>query len=354
MPKVFKQLLISAMTAVVLVLGVAAPAFAQAKTTTVAPWYSQDLGTWYAKVYNPANPNEIFGERYTAAQVNWVFWGFVSFALNLATGFNPVISGCVVTVVTGNAGTCTTQVLNSLKSTNAQFKIGDNGKSKSVFAQIFQEDRTLSGITSIRDLGRKFHIVPVAKAQTPGFGYTAALGIIPDIQNAWNQIRDVSYAIFVFVIIIFAFMIMFRIKISPQVIISVQSALPKIAIALVLVTFSYAIAGFLIDIMYVVIGIMALIFSKFAVAGVDFGSAGNTVAGYFDLFTKGPIFLGISTGVFGLMIMYLVNYFLAYILLVVLGFLSGFISTGGLGGSVVAVFAFIIGFIGLILVLIIG
>src|SRR5258708_14361646 len=92
-------------------------------------------------------------------------------------------------------------------------------------------------------------------------------------------------------------MIMFRVKISPQVVVSVQSALPKIAIALVLVTFSYAIAGFLIDIMYVFVGLFSLVFSRFTVAGVSFvGGSAGAVTGYFDMLTKGPaISLGGAT-----------------------------------------------------------
>jgi len=50
---------------------------------------------------------------------------------------------------------------------------------------------------------------------------------------------------------------MFRVKISPQTIITVQSALPKIIIALILISFSYAIAGLAIDIMYVVMGLLS-------------------------------------------------------------------------------------------------
>ena len=58
-------------------------------------------------------------------------------------------------------------------------------------------------------------------------------------------------------------MIMFRVKVSPQVVITVQSTLPKLVLTIILVTFSYAIAGFLVDLMYVVIGLIALIFQGF-------------------------------------------------------------------------------------------
>jgi len=54
-------------------------------------------------------------------------------------------------------------------------------------------------------------------------------------------------------------MIMFRVKINPQTVVTVQSSLPKIVISAVLITFSYAIAGLLIDIMYVFMGLIAAI-----------------------------------------------------------------------------------------------
>jgi len=47
-------------------------------------------------------------------------------------------------------------------------------------------------------------------------------------------------------------LIMLRIKISPQATITIQNSIPKIIITLILVTFSYAIIGLLIDITYLI------------------------------------------------------------------------------------------------------
>ncbi|HRS23251.1 MAG TPA: hypothetical protein P5562_03795, partial [Candidatus Woesebacteria bacterium] len=54
---------------------------------------------------------------------------------------------------------------------------------------------------------------------------------------------------------IIGFAIMFRAKINPQTVVTIQSAIPKAVVALILVTFSYAIAGLMIDLMYVTTGI---------------------------------------------------------------------------------------------------
>jgi hypothetical protein len=54
-------------------------------------------------------------------------------------------------------------------------------------------------------------------------------------------------------------------KLNPQTVISVENALPKIIVALLLITFSYAIVGFLIDFMYLVI----ILGTEIIVAGLN-------------------------------------------------------------------------------------
>ncbi len=80
--------------------------------------------------------------------------------------------------------------------------------------------------------------------------------------NIWKIFRDISYMLLVLVLIATGFMIMFRMKLNPQTVISVENALPKIVISLILITFSYAIAGFLIDLMYVISAISISLLSN--------------------------------------------------------------------------------------------
>mgnify|MGYP001112638779 CR=1 FL=1 len=84
-----------------------------------------------------------------------------------------------------------------------------------------------------------------------GIGFAA----IKPFMNIWKVFRDISYMLLVLVLIAIGFMIMFRSKINPQAVISVENSLPKIVVALLLITFSFPIAGFLIDLMYVVIAL---------------------------------------------------------------------------------------------------
>ncbi len=91
-----------------------------------------------------------------------------------------------------------------------------------------------------------------------GLGFAA----IKPYANLWKVFRDLAYMLLVIVLIAIGFMVMFRMKMNPQTVISVENALPKIVIALILITFSFAIAGFLIDLMYVSIILIVSVLSS--------------------------------------------------------------------------------------------
>lgn len=94
-----------------------------------------------------------------------------------------------------------------------------------------------------------------------GLGFSA----LNPILEAWKTFRNVAFLFFVILILVIGFMIMFRQKVG-QAAVTAQQAIPRIIIALITVTFSYAIAGLLIDAMYVLMALMV---------GV-FGLSGNT------------------------------------------------------------------------------
>jgi len=99
-------------------------------------------------------------------------------------------------------------------------------------------------------LGRKLNLVSPVYAQ--GFGYEALNSLL----NLWNAFKNISYVFFIIVFVITGFAIMFRAKIDPQTVINMQNALPRIVIGLILVTFSYAIAGLFVDLIYVIFFLM--------------------------------------------------------------------------------------------------
>ncbi len=101
-------------------------------------------------------------------------------------------------------------------------------------------------------------------APSGGIGFN---GLKP-LLALWKTFRNMVYLFFVFIFIIIGLGIMFRVKIDPRTVMTIQNQIPKIVIALILVTFSYAIAGFLIDLMYVM---LYLVFNVFAphIGGIE-------------------------------------------------------------------------------------
>lgn len=99
----------------------------------------------------------------------------------------------------------------------------------------------------IRYLSKNFGIVKPAYAQTGGFGFT---GITP-LVGIWTTFRNITYLLFVVIFVVIGLAIMLRVQIDPRTVMSVENQIPKIIVGLILVTFSFAIAGFLIDMMWV-------------------------------------------------------------------------------------------------------
>ena len=228
-------------------------ALAQDATSSASPgpWYNQSFSEWHAKVYGDSNPQEIFGERYTAAQVQWVMYGLFSFLLHGGNEENAQIFSCVMS---GGIDKCA-DLLKKLVDPKKTEPVSSANKTS--WLNTFT-NRPLSGIGYFFNIGQRLHLVPEAKAQ--GFGFQAGdlvLGI-------WKTSRNICYGLLTLVVVILAFMIMFKVKINPQTVITVQSALPKVIGAIILITFSYAIAGFLIDLMYIVIGLVVAIFTSSA------------------------------------------------------------------------------------------
>lgn len=90
---------------------------------------------------------------------------------------------------------------------------------------------------------QKNKITKNAYAADAGYGFT---GLSP-LLNVWKVFRNISYYIFSLAFIVYGVMIMFRIKIDAKTAVSIELAIPKIITTLLLITFSYAIVGLLID-----------------------------------------------------------------------------------------------------------
>lgn len=106
----------------------------------------------------------------------------------------------------------------------------------------------------LADLLQHAPLTKSAYAQGLGFqSLTPVLGI-------WKAMRDLTYLLYVIIFIIVGFMIMFRQKLQGGLVVTVESALPNLIVTLILITFSYAIAGLLIDVLYLTLYLIARIF----------------------------------------------------------------------------------------------
>lgn len=314
MKKYIQKVTLSFLTLLVLSFSVFTPQ-AQAQLVNPSTWYNAQPGEWYLKVYDNKNPSEIFGERYTAAQVQWILYAIPYTFINtlLLNGRTEVM----VCLLSGDIPSCAQTFLDALKGlVDAINPLTDASNNPSPLA-IFGSS-PISGIGYTKNLIKKFNPVSEAQAQTQGFGFSTGANAVVKL---WQASRNIAYGLLVLAIIIMAFMVMFRVKISPQVVITVQSAIPKIISALILITFSYAIAGFVIDLMYVVIGLLVS-------AIIGQGLSSHTFIELFRSFTTGENAIGL-----------LFKYWLAFVITAFSAIFSSINPMTWIGGVLLLLFA---------------
>jgi hypothetical protein len=73
------------------------------------------------------------------------------------------------------------------------------------------------------------------------------------LMKIWVVFRNIAYLILVVVFVIIGLAIMLRVKIDPRTVMTIQNQIPKVIVGILAITFSFAIAGFLIDIMWVLV-----------------------------------------------------------------------------------------------------
>jgi len=330
-----KKLLISFLAGLIVLLSFAPYFPARAQST----WYNSSFPEWYLKVYDESvsPPSEIFGERYTAAQVQWVIYSLISLPINFLGKDNQQIITCFLTDVAGGNAITVECITAAVKGVGDIFDLlwpGSNllseGKhSGSLLSSMFEtRDRPISGIRYVKERLSRFVSIPMAKAQG-GFGFTA----INSVQKYWTGFRNMAYVIAVVVTIVFAFMIMFKVKLNPQTVISIQSALPKIVVAIILATFSYAIVGFLIDLTYVVAGLFATLLysSGFAIPGKD-------LYGIYEQIVPNTTLLG-SFYILG----YMLWYWILFALAIIVSFAATFtqLSVWGMLASIIMILVWV-------------
>ena len=108
---------------------------------------------------------------------------------------------------------------------------------------------TFSASDYTKDLSANFGIVKPALAQTTA--YTGFQGLQPII-GLWKVTRDISYFLLVIAFIFIGIGVMLRLRIDPRTVMTIQNQIPRVIICIILITFSYAFAGIMIDAMWAV------------------------------------------------------------------------------------------------------
>jgi len=120
--------------------------------------------------------------------------------------------------------------------------------------------------TYVQYLASNFGVTRTSYAELgTGIGYE---GLKP-VLNIWKVFRNLSYIIFILIFVLIGLGIMFRLNIDARAVMTVQNQLPKIVLALILISLSYAIAGLLIDMMYMSIYLIVNLFNGQSLATVN-------------------------------------------------------------------------------------
>ena len=115
--------------------------------------------------------------------------------------------------------------------------------------------------TTERYIADLFNSAGIKLAQ-PAYAQGLGFASLDPILNTWKTFRNMAYLLFVVVFMVIGFLIMMRQKVGGQTVVTAQQAIPHIIISLLLVTFSYAIAGLFIDLMYLVMYLLLALFAK--------------------------------------------------------------------------------------------
>ncbi len=112
-----------------------------------------------------------------------------------------------------------------------------------------------NGIVSMFENTPKVDLVAhLASEWVPGYESTNSVYadgyddlVSSGVDKLWSTTRNIAYLCYVVVMLVIGFMIMFRHKLGGQALVTIGNSIPKLIISLVVVTFSFAIMGLIID-----------------------------------------------------------------------------------------------------------
>jgi len=183
-------------------------------------------------------------------------------------GFEKITALSLGLAITGYSGDCG-DIASNTPQNLIKYKAGSCNssgemaglipKSANYVAQLYLFQP--SGGEYVADLLDNIGIPTISRAYAQGTGYKAMTPFL----DFWKVFRNLAYSLYIIMFVVVGVMIMLKTKVNAQTIITIQTALPNLLITLLLITFSYAIVGFMIDIMYFLIYFVAYLFSSVGV-----------------------------------------------------------------------------------------
>lgn len=161
----------------------------------------------------------------------------------------------------GNVQTTTTPTTNEQVSTypssvaHAFERRGVLGATTYLTAEMYR-NQPASAQVYVADLIQQSRFAP-----QPAYAQGIGFGSLNPILGTWKAFRDVAYYLLTIMFFVTGFLILIRQKISGNVAVTVQNALPRLFITLILITFSYAIAGLIVDLMFITLAFIVNLFS---------------------------------------------------------------------------------------------
>jgi len=170
------------------------------------------------------------------ANVQKTLYGILSATTCMLSGIDPIDpKGCLVY----NPQSQTY----SYATTDSKQKIGGVlGFTANSMGQLYLIP--ISSTSYVKYVADNFGISPKAYAANDGFSQ------LNGIMQVWTIFRNLSYLFFVLIFVIIGMGVMLRLKIDPRTVMTIQNQIPRLIVGLVLITFSYAIAGFMVDLMW--------------------------------------------------------------------------------------------------------
>lgn len=159
------------------------------------------------------------------------------------TGIDPIDPslGCVGI----NPATRKLGIIKPQLDENGKVQLGGMlGTTTDLIAFTYQPVVTTGAYT--QHLAENFGITKKAYAQT-GYGFE---GLRP-ILTLWETVRNIAYILLTLAFIFIGIGVMLRVKIDPRTVMTIQNQIPKVIVAIILITLSYAISALLIDLMWV-------------------------------------------------------------------------------------------------------